>query len=134
MAVSERKEVYGGFASVNLRKPNLMQDDPKKGDYVKGKEEFLGQFKGGGFVASDTPPEDTSLLWVDTSDNSGDDVPSVDLTGYATEQWVRGGYQPKGDYLTEVPDGYAKTEDIPTDDHINDLINTALGVIENGTY
>lgn len=26
---------------------------------------------GGGFVASDTPPEDTSLLWVDTSDNSG---------------------------------------------------------------
>jgi hypothetical protein len=24
--------------------------------------------------------------------------------------------------------------DIPTDDHINDLINTALGVIENGTY
>jgi hypothetical protein len=24
--------------------------------------------------------------------------------------------------------------DIPTDDHINSLINTALGVIENGTY
>lgn len=24
--------------------------------------------------------------------------------------------------------------DFPTDDHINDLINTALGVIENGTY
>ena len=23
---------------------------------------------------------------------------------------------------------------VPTDDHINDLINTALGVIENGTY
>jgi hypothetical protein len=23
---------------------------------------------------------------------------------------------------------------IPTDDHINSLINTALGVIENGTY
>lgn len=29
--------------------------------------------RGGGFVASDTPPEDTSLLWVDTSDNSGDE-------------------------------------------------------------
>lgn len=28
---------------------------------------------GGGFVASDTPPEDTSLLWVDTSDNSGNE-------------------------------------------------------------
>ena len=29
---------------------------------------------------------------------------------------------------------YAKTEDIPTDAHINNLINTALGVIENGSY
>lgn len=30
--------------------------------------------------------------------------------------------------------GFAKSEDIPTDDHINSLIQTALGVIENGTY
>ena len=29
---------------------------------------------------------------------------------------------------------YAKTEDVPTDAHINNLINTALGVIENGSY
>lgn len=29
---------------------------------------------------------------------------------------------------------YAKTEDIPTDAHIDNLINTALGVIENGSY
>lgn len=28
----------------------------------------------------------------------------------------------------------AKTSDVPTDEHINDLINTALGVVENGTY
>ena len=28
----------------------------------------------------------------------------------------------------------ALAADVPTDDHINDLINTALGVIENGTY
>lgn len=57
---------------------------------------------GGGFVASDTPPEDTSLLWVDTSDNSGGGG-DVDLSGYA------------------------KIEDVPTDDHINALINNALG-------
>ena len=37
----------------------------------------------------------------------------VDLTGYATEEWVQASYQPKGDYLTEVPEGYAKSEDIP---------------------
>lgn len=34
---------------------------------------------------------------------------NVDLTGYATEQWVK-----NQKYLTEVPDGYAKAEDIPT--------------------
>ena len=43
------------------------------------------------FVVQDTPPEDTSVLWIDPSDNTADK-------------------------------------------HINDLINTALGVIENGTY
>lgn len=31
-------------------------------------------------------------------------------------------------------DDYAKTEDIPTDEHINSLINAKLGVIENGSY
>jgi len=41
-------------------------------------------------------------------------VENVDLTGYATESWVGENYQPKGNYLTEVPEGYAKTEDIPT--------------------
>lgn len=39
---------------------------------------------------------------------------NVDLTGYATEQYVKDYAQPKGEYLTEVPDGYAKTVDIPT--------------------
>ena len=51
---------------------------------------------------------------------------SVDLTGYATEQWVQTNYQPKGNYLTAVPEGYAKTEDIPTDSHINSLIDAKL--------
>lgn len=45
---------------------------------------------------------------------SGSSAPDVDLEGYATEQWVKAGYQPKGNYLTQVPDGYAKTADIPT--------------------
>lgn len=39
------------------------------------------------------------------------------------------------EYITETElEGYAKTTDIPTDEHINSLINDALGVIENGTY
>lgn len=43
-----------------------------------------------------------------------DENGNVELTGCATEQFVRDGFQPKGNYLTEVPEGYAKTEDIPT--------------------
>lgn len=42
---------------------------------------------------------------------------NVDLTGYATEQWVN-----DQKYLTEVPEDYAKTSDVPTDEHIIDLI------------
>lgn len=34
-------------------------------------------------------------------------------------------------YIAELT---AQLVDVPTDAHINDLINTALGVIENGTY
>ena len=33
-----------------------------------------------------------------------------------------------------IPDTIARVTDIPSDDHINSLINAALGVIENGTY
>lgn len=34
----------------------------------------------------------------------------------------------------EIAEQAAQLVDVPTEDHINDLINTALGVIENGTY
>ena len=48
-------------------------------------------------------------LWTENGGN-------VDLTGYATEQFVRDSFQPKGNYLTEHQslEGYAKTADIPT--------------------
>lgn len=46
----------------------------------------------------------------------------VNITGYATEIWVQDNYQEKGNYLTEVPAGYAKTEDIPTEQEIIQLI------------
>ena len=40
----------------------------------------------------------------------------------------------KGTMAAGTTDILAREEDIPTDEHINELINTALGVIENGTY
>ena len=38
---------------------------------------------------------------------------NVDLSDYYTKPQSDEKFQPKGDYLTEVPEGYAKTEDIP---------------------
>lgn len=76
-------KIVGNTVGMGLPKPNLMQTNPKKGDFVKGKEEFLEQVGSGG---------------------------NVDLTGYATEQFVRDGFQSKGDY--------ALRSEIPTDDDI----------------
>lgn len=58
----------------------------------------------------------SEYLWIGRWERVGgtDSGQNVDLTGYAKEQWVQEGFQPKGEYLTEVPEGYAKTEDIPT--------------------
>ena len=53
---------------------------------------------------------EVSPVQVDLPTGPGGDV---DLEGYATEQYVREYAQPKGEYLTEVPEGYAKSEDIP---------------------
>ena len=52
------RKIIGVTVGSPLPKPNLMQNDPNRGDYVKGKEEFLKQA-------------------------------DVDLTGYATEEFVR---------------------------------------------
>lgn len=48
--------------------------------------------------------------------------------------------EPGKDYVltnedkTEIAELAADLVKVPSDEHINDLINTALGVIENGTY
>ena len=40
-----KRKIIGVTVGSPLPKPNLMQDDPTKGDYVKGKEDFLEQIK-----------------------------------------------------------------------------------------
>jgi hypothetical protein len=37
----------------------------------------------------------------DSDGNVQIEIPETDLEGYATEDWVREGYQPKGSYLTQ---------------------------------
>lgn len=72
-----------------------------------------GQFDGADYVLTETDKNEIAEI---VSDLFGkpEDGGSVDLIGYATEQWVRDEFQEKGNYLTAVPDGYAKISDIPT--------------------
>lgn len=62
----------------------------------------------------------------------------TDKAGKTTATITNG--EPGKDYtLTEadkqeIAELTAQLVDVPTDAHINDLINTALGVIENGSY
>lgn len=67
-----------------------------------------------------------------TADTSRSNAHTLDWNGLG---WFAGGPKVGG---TSQDDAEAKEvatkDDIPTDEHINDLINTALGVIENGTY
>ena len=66
--------------------------------------------------------------------------PNIDLTEYAkTEDLPTKLPNPNALTFTgavnAIYDGSeAVSVEIPTDEHINELINTALGVIENGTY
>lgn len=64
-----KRRIIGVTVGSPLPKPNLMQTDPTKGDYVKGKEEFLEQFvpESGGNVSPEcglTPTVKTALLTI----------------------------------------------------------------------
>lgn len=47
------KKIIGGTVGMGLPKPNLMQTDPTKGDFVKGKDKFLAQVGGGLSITDD---------------------------------------------------------------------------------
>lgn len=61
---------------------------------------------------------------------------------YEKQTWVDGVTPLDAVHLNHMEDGIAEadkaigqlTEKIPTDDHINEIIDTKLGVIENGSY
>lgn len=69
-------KIIGNTVGTSLPKPDLRQTDPRKGDFVKGKDEFLKN-SGSGVVAQPTPPEDTSVIWIDTSDNEEPQIPEA---------------------------------------------------------
>ena len=80
-------------------------------EYAQPKGDYLTEHQSlDGYAKTKDIPTKPEDIGAQPVGNYLTEVPS----GYATEEWVRDGYQPKGKYLTEVPEGYAKTTDIPT--------------------
>lgn len=76
-----------------------------------------------------------------TQTESGAEISITDKDGTTTATVENGKPGAPGDDYVITPDDYAEIAEmaaglveVPSDDHINQLINTALGVIENGTY
>lgn len=81
-------KIRGNTVGTSMPRSDWNQTDPNKADYIHNKPVIIKSVNGatpdengnveveggsggsGGFVASDTQPENTSQLWIDTSDNS----------------------------------------------------------------
>jgi len=108
------RKIIGITVGSQLPKPDFAQNDPTKGDYIKNKPDISDlQSKESAIYKQPEVPENApeGALWIDTDEESGSG-------GSGVSSW---------NDLTDKPD-------IPTDDHINALIDAKLGVIENGAY
>lgn len=92
-------KIVGNTVGMGLPKPNLMQTDPTRGDYVYGKEEFAQQFGGnsGGNACQCNLVSPDGSRWSIVVDNAGN-VSAVKLSGGNT------GGDTGGDEGGETPD------------------------------
>lgn len=107
------RKIIGVTTASPLPKPNLMQTDPKKGDYVKGKEEFLEQVRVDltGYAKTEDIPQKPEDIGAQPAGNYLTAVPS----GYATEEFVRNQIAEAELGGEEVDlSGYAQKSEIPT--------------------
>ncbi len=145
-------KIRGNTVGTTMPQSDWSQTDPTKADFIKNKPDSLGSTNGSGqnppYIASDTPPEDTSALWIDTSDDSGDgsgggvpgEAPTVTVTETAegvivtatdangtTSGMVRHGRDgtPGADGKTPV-----KGEDYFTPDEVQEIAERAAGMVE----
>lgn len=71
-----------------------------------------GEFNGADYVLTESDKAEIADIVAELFGSP--EIGDIDLAGYATKEWARDEFQPKGNYLVEVPDEYAKTSDIPT--------------------
>lgn len=78
-----KRKIIGVTVGSPLPKPNLMQADPNRGDYVKGKEKFLEQVE---FETDHTLTLKNGILSVNTTNDMEQDntLPITSAGVYAT--------------------------------------------------
>jgi hypothetical protein len=78
-----KRKIIGVTVGSPLPKPNLMQNDPTKGDFVKGKEKFLEQVE---IKTDHTLTLKDGMLSVNTTDQMEQDntLPITSAGVYAT--------------------------------------------------
>ena len=63
-----KRKIIGVTVGSQLPKPNLLQDDPLKGDYVKGRDAFPGHIPSGGKTGQylrKKSDDDRDVEWAD---------------------------------------------------------------------
>lgn len=83
--------------------------------FIGEKDTGISAGGSGGYVAQDAPPEDTSVLWIDTDDNSDDGF--QEAVNYALAQAKASGEFDGDDYVL-------------TDDDRNEIAELAAGLVE----
>lgn len=83
--------------------------------FIGEKDTGISAGGSGGYVAQDDPPEDTSVLWIDTDDNSDDGF--QEAVNYALAQAKASGEFDGDDYVL-------------TDDDKNEIAELAAGLVE----
>ncbi len=134
-------KIRGNTVGTTMPRTDFNQTDSKQANYLVGREKIVQTVNG-------ISPDEKGNVTIETSDYElpigGDTIGGVKNGGNVvinadgTMDAPTGGSKQPLTFTGAVNATYdgstALSVAIPTDDHINSLINTALGVIENGTY
>ena len=114
-------KIRGNTVGTTMPRANWDQEDPKKADYIKGKEAVDAAIQAAQKTADDHIKEKNNPHGV-----TAEDVGARPNTWMPTASDV--GARPD-DWMPSAEDVGAVTES-----DVTNMINDALGVIENGTY
>lgn len=138
-------KIIGNTVGMGLPKPNLMQTDATKGDYIKGKEEFLkdpnlkGE-KGDPFTYDDFTPEQLASLKGEKGDDGYTPVKGKDyFDGQDGKDGLDGKDGKNGADGKDGSDGYTpvKGKDYNTEADKAEMVQSVLAALptwEGGSY